>query len=621
MTIDKMLRDHCQIHPRSFFLAVLTDQGQVEYYSGPQDLTTSEIQRIFKYDRFMAAQQRRMPGAGPYRDEMGFQYDDYRDQFGPMGYPSGRRGNDRRRSQAVDFDDDSPPSYKTRKRMRATNSFKREMDDEPAVTVSARRGIKIGDAQEVWQFYEQCFKGLQQTACKLIAKAWVKLVAPKKQSTHPYTGNVIPEWWPGPELKVRHKEPDHLLKRERIALLCHILRLVVEPNPKQHPKIRDQGLTIAKLLEVAEDTLASFFSDKDNASNLKRKPFLKELFKVAKVEEQFKRDEIDATTEVYVLADDKLPEGYNSDIEEGDCKDEEDENEFSNRHPKTAMPMAAGGDQGPTTNLQPHPPYLDMPVRGAAQYAGTMDMAQGGMGAEQHSYVDNTNMGQTAALQTAHGMHDMMGGSHDSSRRASTFNSPAEYSATPGTAGLYATGPWGQQATTAPGNTAMYAFTNNPQLPLPSPAQSQPHTPGTATFVTQQQHQQSQQQQQHQQAQHAQQYNTGTLPVYDGLPGALNPGGATNMFRSQQHHSPQHAHSSGAGGLISPHSQTYPTYLTGATTHHDTGVSAAAAVARTLPGVGVGVSLGGLATAGGPAGLKMEPNATSPLNNHRGPLH
>lgn len=76
------------------------------------------------------------------------------------------------------------------------------------------------DTKALWSFYDQRFKSCQQSACKLIAKAWVKAVEPKKQSTHPYTGSdeKAPDWWPKPwgptkEDKVRHKEPDHLYKR------------------------------------------------------------------------------------------------------------------------------------------------------------------------------------------------------------------------------------------------------------------------------------------------------------------------------------------------------------------------------------------------------------------------
>lgn len=90
----------------------------------------------------------------------------------------------------------------------------------PMTVSTTLKGIKIGNSEDVWNFYEQRFKNCQQTACKLIAKAWVKAVEPKKQSTHPYTGSdeKAPDWWPKPwgptkEDKVRHKEPDHLYKR------------------------------------------------------------------------------------------------------------------------------------------------------------------------------------------------------------------------------------------------------------------------------------------------------------------------------------------------------------------------------------------------------------------------
>lgn len=57
---------------------------------------------------------------------------------------------------------------------------------------------------------------MQQSACKVMGKAFVKLVEPRKQTHHPYTGgnDKAPSWWPPTigEGAVRHKEPDHLLK-------------------------------------------------------------------------------------------------------------------------------------------------------------------------------------------------------------------------------------------------------------------------------------------------------------------------------------------------------------------------------------------------------------------------
>ena len=103
-------------------------------------------------------------------------------------------------------------------------------DDAPPPSMMTRRSIKLNDKRGLWKFYDQRFKQCQQTACKLIAKAWVKAVEPKKQSTHPYTGSdeKAPDWWPKPwgdtkEDKVRHKEPDHLYKRGELHHLpAHI---------------------------------------------------------------------------------------------------------------------------------------------------------------------------------------------------------------------------------------------------------------------------------------------------------------------------------------------------------------------------------------------------------------
>lgn len=132
----------------------------------------------------------------------------------------GRRYDRRRMQSAYDFDEDEP--FRSRKRQRGAATPRRHLgaDAGPAVqVVHAKRGIKIGNKEDVWKFYDSRFKTMQQTACKIIAKAWIKLIAPKKQSHYPYTGQdaKAPGWWPQPwgnarDEKVRHKEPDHLYK-------------------------------------------------------------------------------------------------------------------------------------------------------------------------------------------------------------------------------------------------------------------------------------------------------------------------------------------------------------------------------------------------------------------------
>lgn len=84
--------------------------------------------------------------------------------------------------------------------------------------------LEIGNEQEVKKFYQNRFKDMQQSACKIIGKAFVKLIEPRKQTNYPYTkgDSMAPPWWPatkGTENYIRHKEPDHLLKdgeRDRI---------------------------------------------------------------------------------------------------------------------------------------------------------------------------------------------------------------------------------------------------------------------------------------------------------------------------------------------------------------------------------------------------------------------
>lgn len=93
-------------------------------------------------------------------------------------------------------------------------------DDDMPVVSTSRKPLVIGNTEQIKEFYIQRFKVVQQTACKSIGKAFVKVVAPKKQASHPYTrGDAsAPDWWPKPwgpgeRDKVRHREPDHLWKR------------------------------------------------------------------------------------------------------------------------------------------------------------------------------------------------------------------------------------------------------------------------------------------------------------------------------------------------------------------------------------------------------------------------
>jgi len=87
------------------------------------------------------------------------------------------------------------------------------MDPKDIVVRRNTFQLIVGDEEEVERFYVTRFKDLQQFACQLIAKVFIKCLEPKKQAHFPYhKGNIsAPPWWP-PLNSVRHREPEHLLK-------------------------------------------------------------------------------------------------------------------------------------------------------------------------------------------------------------------------------------------------------------------------------------------------------------------------------------------------------------------------------------------------------------------------
>ena len=95
-------------------------------------------------------------------------------------------------------------------------------NDNPMPSIQQKyENLVIGNTKRVEEYYAVRFKDMQQSACKVMGKAFVKLVEPKKQTHHPYTkgDGQAPPWWPDTsgENSVRHKEPDHLYKPGRVA--------------------------------------------------------------------------------------------------------------------------------------------------------------------------------------------------------------------------------------------------------------------------------------------------------------------------------------------------------------------------------------------------------------------
>ncbi|KAJ2907228.1 uncharacterized protein MKZ38_006522 [Zalerion maritima] len=453
--VGRALRDYCRIPAKHYFVSVINDDGSVMKFAGPDGLRDQNVfKKFFNEENFVRCMQRHNP--------MLQEEPDYAPTDTEFGRFPVRRRPDR------NFGDDLYYQPKaSRKRVKVNL---RDDDDSPMPVVAAKREIQIGKKEEVLEYYAQQFRNLQQTACKLIAKAWVKQVEPKKQSVHPYTGaeSKAPDWWPkawGPtkDEKVRHKEPDHLYKRERVHLLCHILRLVVQPNDEQHHAIKQLNLSVKKLQESAHEALTMFFNDKDG-NNKAKKPYLDYLFNMARQEERFLRGEIDAEHKVYVLKDDRAStDNYGDEGETEHVKAEDEPTQVS--PPKTATAAAPHGmlasvthGQSPTRSNMPGTFGLnDLPVRGP-QYTHAMP------GPEQAPFMEDGSLGVPATGQIA-----IPPTPHDGSRRSSIFQSPADYHSPSVPPNMYQ--PW-TGGTTAPTTQPLYSFTqNSPNHHVPFVAQ------------------------------------------------------------------------------------------------------------------------------------------------------
>ncbi|CZR51410.1 uncharacterized protein PAC_01285 [Phialocephala subalpina] len=160
--------------------------------------------------------------------------------------------------------------------------------------------VDIRNSEEVEKFYIARFNDMQHGSSRMMARAFVELLEPQKQRHYPYAkGNdKAPPWWPKTtgEKRVQHEEPDQLLKPERVRLLVHILRMVLEPFEKQHPSVQQSGLNVEALEAVTMDALSGWFIDEDRPEIDGESLVLEEIFGIARAEEANKNGEIDCIT-------------------------------------------------------------------------------------------------------------------------------------------------------------------------------------------------------------------------------------------------------------------------------------------------------------------------------------
>ncbi|CAG8905469.1 unnamed protein product [Penicillium egyptiacum] len=192
-----------------------------------------------------------------------------------------------RPAEMIPFQWSSQQSRKKSKRSGGmSKSRPKSSSPPPATPPPGRTVLRVGNRALLRRYYEKAFEDFQQLNCRAIAKSYIKLVEPRKQVHYPYNGRRViagvsqrvdpeftkPAWWPA---GVLHKEPDHLLKPDRLRLLVHILCELKDSHGVTTGKLRDAGQDVRRQITPAH-----------------RLQVLDEIYFVRQMEEQFLDGEI-----------------------------------------------------------------------------------------------------------------------------------------------------------------------------------------------------------------------------------------------------------------------------------------------------------------------------------------
>ncbi|KAJ4536267.1 hypothetical protein HRR78_008521 [Exophiala dermatitidis] len=149
--------------------------------------------------------------------------------------------------------------------------------------------IRVDDREKLEQWFEQAFLTLQQVACRLVAKIWIKKIHPKKMSS---TASLT-------TLVVRVRIPNHLYydltsrSVDRTSLLVHLILgtpqpIITNPPDPQH----QQTVTAADLLECLEVKRDELRED--------RWEILEQITRARQMMEQYEAGEIDGDALVFL---------------------------------------------------------------------------------------------------------------------------------------------------------------------------------------------------------------------------------------------------------------------------------------------------------------------------------
>ncbi|KAM5476760.1 hypothetical protein MauCBS54593_000030 [Microsporum audouinii] len=184
------------------------------------------------------------------------------------------------------------PSHSSKKRRREIIHHASIEPEEPADDMEAEEMVplEIGNEKKVEAYYESAFRAFQQINCRQVAKAYIKIIEPRKQVNHPYNGGrgapgekrdpekTKPDWWPA---GVTHREPDHLKKPDRIRLLIHIFRKLGKSHGMTADKLEEAGRYAQRQIKPHE-----------------RLDILDEIYKVRRAEECYERGEAGELTRI-----------------------------------------------------------------------------------------------------------------------------------------------------------------------------------------------------------------------------------------------------------------------------------------------------------------------------------
>ncbi|QIW99585.1 hypothetical protein AMS68_005103 [Peltaster fructicola] len=280
-----------RLHKGGRFSTLASDDHMKDHTSAfnPQQLQAmmqeAHQKRIMFANRMTEQCRRQTASAATAIDRKAQQYLHHLDSF-----ESTNRG-----AMAIDDEDDT--SYDA-----TILKIEDDSEDEKVSTPVTTRSFRIDEKDKVEEFLISRLGKMQQTAVKRLAKAWIKAICPKKQAKFPYhDATEIPKWWPDPD-ECPFREPDHIKKEKRLNLCLHLLRLRPKPGQLQEwngdPEMPHSSHNLSEWTKFLQHT-ASIDVLKDlresEQSIESRVKYLKELYTVAQMEEDYLNDAIDGT--------------------------------------------------------------------------------------------------------------------------------------------------------------------------------------------------------------------------------------------------------------------------------------------------------------------------------------